>query len=150
MDLPTEAQWEYAARARGKFLIFATDNGLFEDGRNVPTTEEVEKLSGHWTSPISVGLYPPNPLGLYDMGKNGYEWVKDWYADDYYSHSPGQDPQGPEHGAKKVVRSHGNGTDYPAMTMARNARSPKLGEDDKEVTMIAEGFRCAALATSSK
>lgn len=48
-----------------------------------------------------VGSFPANPLGLYDMMGNGADWVKDWYAADYYLHSPEKDPQGPESGEKK-------------------------------------------------
>lgn len=153
MDLPTEAQWEYAARARGQFLIFATDNGLFEKGRNVASSEDVEKMSGDSFAPIPVGLYPPNALGLYDLGKNGLEWVKDWYAEDYYSRSPVQDPQGPDNGTEKVLRSHQNSKTYPAMTMERNSRKPDGSDDlnDKlrknlnlPVTTAGYSFRCSA------
>lgn len=153
MDLPTEAQWEYAARARGQFFIYATDNGRYDKGRNNPTEDDVEKMSGDIDAPISVGLYPPNPLGLFDMGKNGREWVKDWYSADYYAHSPVQDPQGPEIGTKKVVRSNGNFERYPAMTMERQSRMPN-GYVEAEVEMakqlnlppttVGNAFRCAS------
>ncbi|TDB44055.1 formylglycine-generating enzyme family protein [Photorhabdus khanii] len=92
VDLPTEAQWEYAARSRGQLLIFASSNNEYRYKEN-------------FASRISpVGAYPPNPLGLYDMMGNGTDWVNDWYSADYYQHSPEHNPQGPEKGEKKVIR----------------------------------------------
>lgn len=44
------------------------------------------------------GTYPANPFGLYDIYGNAWEWVRDWYAPDYYERAPVQDPQGPEQG----------------------------------------------------
>ncbi|MBS9430877.1 formylglycine-generating enzyme family protein [Photorhabdus akhurstii] len=92
VDLPTEAQWEYAARSRGQLFIFANNNNVYEPGKNF--TDDFRP----------VGSYPPNPLGLYDMMGNGTDWVNDWYAADYYQHSPEHNPQGPEKGEEKVIR----------------------------------------------
>ncbi len=126
-DLPTEAQWEYAARSRGRYVGFATDNGLYEKGRNFPPFERY----GH-----PVGTYPPNPLGLYDMSANADEWVLDWYDPDYYKKSPKHNPKGPDTGTKKVVRggsyweSPGGSTVYSRKAMAPN----------KQIST--QGFRC--------
>ena len=119
-SLPTEAQWEYAARNRGQFVLYPTDNGQFEPGRNLPSYEqrqERRRLGGIDSFP--VGSFPATPLGLYDMGFNKSEWVNDWFDPDYYSHSPEADPQGPAEamftdgyggtGFSKVVR----GYEYP-------------------------------------
>ncbi|MDG5478722.1 SUMF1/EgtB/PvdO family nonheme iron enzyme, partial [Citrobacter freundii] len=95
VDLPTEAQWEYAARSRGQYLPYATSNGKIERGVNVPTFDERAKMNDVGISIYPVGKYPPNPLGLYDMGLSGDEWANDWYAADYYTHSPVDNPQGP-------------------------------------------------------
>lgn len=108
MSLPTEAQWEYAARNRGKYVLFPTDNGWINGGRNIATYDELNELSRKYdtTLPVSVvGLYPPNPLGLYDMTNQNLEWMIDWYAEDYYANSPEHNPQGPKTGTEKVVRS---------------------------------------------
>jgi formylglycine-generating enzyme required for sulfatase activity len=112
--LPTEAQWEYAARSGGRFLIVATDDGAYRitntpntesdgpRGINISTSldrEDFAKKMGWKTgyfTPLPVDKFPPNPLGLYGMSDNGFEWVKDWYDPDYYSYSPIDDPQGPD------------------------------------------------------
>ena len=105
-DLPTEAQWEYAARSRGQIVPFATDNGTLTPGRNIPTREQLHEMHPDrmMAMTIRIGHFPPNPLGLYDLSYGGLEWLKDWYAADYYQHSPLKDPQGPESGAEKSAR----------------------------------------------
>ncbi|MFJ4431345.1 formylglycine-generating enzyme family protein [Pseudomonas sp. NPDC089395] len=114
--LPTEAQWEYAARSRGRFLMVATDDGTYKvtndratkdwrsgpRGINISTLRDREEFGDEmkWTtgiySPLPVDRFPPNPLGLYSMSDNGFEWVSDWYDPDYYQYSPIQNPQGPD------------------------------------------------------
>ena len=147
MDLPTEAEWEYAARARGTFMIFTTDNGKAEPGRNYPSYEDTEKISGHGNGEIPVGLFPPNPLGLHDLGNNGFEWTNDWYASDYYTRSPLKDPKGPENGQKKVIRGLHNGSDV-AMTFQRRARETSLANSPTNVTNRSYAFRCVARSVS--
>ena len=108
MSLPTEAQWEYASRDRGKYVLFPTDNGRIDGGRNIWTFDEKSNLShknGTNLAIPTVGLYPPNPLGLYDMTNQNHEWMTDWYSEEYYADSPKHNPQGPETGTEKVVRS---------------------------------------------
>ena len=108
MSLPTEAQWEYAARNRGKYVLFPTDNGWIDGGRNIWTFDEKSALSGKYDTNLAipiVGLYPPSPLGLYDMTNQNNEWMTDWYSKDYYANSPEHNPQGPDTGTEKVVRS---------------------------------------------
>jgi len=105
-SLPTEAQWEYAARSRGEFVIASTNDGTIRadegDKSNVASENDTEAYSKKMGtslgiySPLPGNFYPPNPLGIYDMSGNGYEWVKDWYDPDYYQKSPLKDPQGPE------------------------------------------------------
>lgn len=94
-DLPTEAQWEYAARSGGRKVIFATDNGKIDEGRNYPK---------RWGSGIEftpeIGFYPPNPAGLYGMlDYSAEEWVNDWYQPNYYKDSATVNPVGPDTGA---------------------------------------------------
>jgi formylglycine-generating enzyme required for sulfatase activity len=86
--LPTEAEWEYAARGGQK------SQGYTYAGSNNP--DEVawygENSAGQ---PQPVGQKQPNELGLYDMSGNLFEWCWDWYGQDYYASSPASDPQGP-------------------------------------------------------
>jgi sulfatase modifying factor 1 len=101
IDLPTEAQWEYAARSGGKRNLFPTDNGKEEQGRNFPSYDQKKEDGGR----IQAGKFPPNPAGFHDFGVNG-EWVNDWYAADYYANSPRANPKGPASGEKRVVRGN--------------------------------------------
>ncbi len=115
MDLPTEAQWEYAARNRGQFWVVATDNGQMELGRNAWEFDErsaYAKKHGltRLEPSLPLGHFPANPLGLYDMMTEGQEWVLDWYAADYYAKSPEKNPPGPATGTHKVLRSSRGGS----------------------------------------
>ena len=109
MDLPTEAQWEYAARNKGQKIHFPTNTGKIEDGVNVWNYDQKQKFSskhkyyGFFLS--NIGQYPPSALGFYDLITDNYEWMLDWYAADYYQHSPEKNPQGPRTGTDKVRRS---------------------------------------------
>lgn len=97
--LPTEAEWEYAARGGLEGKSFPTGDTLDPDDGNYFKSE----LGG----PVPVGSYPPNGYGLYDMQGNVVEWVMDWYAPDYYAHSPQVNPQGPESGRFRLIRGGG-------------------------------------------
>ncbi|WP_349999116.1 formylglycine-generating enzyme family protein [Stenotrophomonas lacuserhaii] len=96
--LPTEAEWEYAARA-GTTTIYS----FGDDARQlVPHAWFGEDFQRGGTHP--VGQKAPNPWGLYDIHGNAWEWVQDWYDPNYYARSPEVDPQGPDSGTKRVVR----------------------------------------------
>ncbi|MEB1070221.1 formylglycine-generating enzyme family protein [Citrobacter freundii] len=142
-SLPTEAQWEYAARSRGKYVVAPTDDGTIRienrKGINIATeldTEEYAKKTGStlkWLSPLPRDFRPPNPLGIYDMAGNGWEWMKDWYDPEYYSHSPVKDPQGPEQPVFKdpdgyytrVLRSQDFSGPGRGLTMVRYKADPE-------------------------
>ncbi|HCU1088911.1 TPA: SUMF1/EgtB/PvdO family nonheme iron enzyme [Klebsiella pneumoniae] len=148
IDLPTEAQWEYAARSRGQYLPFSTNNGNFELGSNIPEQKKLDEYTDGYGFPIyPIGKYPPNPLGLYDMGLSGAEWSNDWYSTDYYSHSPVYDPQGPVKGNEKVLREYVGGDRQYALTIFRQSSQPVpkfAGRDDYQKFGVSPlfVFRC--------
>jgi formylglycine-generating enzyme required for sulfatase activity len=89
--LPTEAEWEYAARGGHKSQGYE-----YAGSNNVDDVGWYEGNSGGQTHP--VGQKQPNELGLYDMSGNMFEWCWDWYGKDYYTSSPSTDPTGPSSG----------------------------------------------------
>jgi formylglycine-generating enzyme required for sulfatase activity len=113
--LPTEAEWEYACRAgsRTRYHNGSKPDGLLKiantfDGdaaENWPDWKRHATLGsdGHaFTAP--VGSFSANAFGLYDMSGNAWEWVGDWYDENYYRKSPKADPPGPAEGNNKVRR----------------------------------------------
>ena len=99
--LPTEAEWEYAARSGGGREQWAG------------TGNESELGTYAWygnnsnSSTHAVAGKSPNKFGLYDMMGNVWEWCSDWYVRDYYENSPAKDPQGPSDGVHRVIRGGG-------------------------------------------
>jgi sulfatase modifying factor 1 len=122
-SLPSEAQWEYAARSGGKRTLFATDNGKIDRGRNFPNKWQ----HGEIEPPLpDVGSFPPNSAGLYGMSENTGEWVNDWFDENYYKTSPQKNPYGPEKGLKKAKRGSVGGTaEIAAMVFMRTKAIPQ-------------------------
>jgi len=135
--LPTEAEWEYACRAGTTTRYWAGDDleslvkiaNLYDatTAKVLPdwSTFALKSSDGFvFTAP--VGSFRPNPFGLYDMHGNAWQWVSDFYGEDYYAHSPTNDPQGPPP-AERHVRRGGGWLSWPLYVRAsfRNYNTPQ-------------------------
>jgi len=121
--LPTEAEWEYAARGgiRSGGYTYSGSNSIDE----VAWYYENSDMKTH-----TVGKKQPNELGIYDMSGNVWEWCSDWYGENYYSNSPGNNPKGPVSGEDRVLRGgswHHNGSGCCVAFRLRHFPAPRSG-----------------------
>jgi formylglycine-generating enzyme required for sulfatase activity len=128
--LPTEAEWEKAARG--------IQGQKYPWGNTEPTTV-LANYNGNMNDTDKVGQYPEgaSPYGVLDMSGNVWEWVADWYGQEYYSSSPDDNPQGPTKGDYRVLR--GGSWFFDAFSM-RSAIRIGWKPNDPRVNI---GFRCA-------
>ncbi|MDO4571537.1 MAG: formylglycine-generating enzyme family protein, partial [Planctomycetia bacterium] len=142
IQLPTEAQWEYACRA-GTTTAYSFGNSCNGKEANCDGNYPygTKKKGPYLQRTTEVGSYPANAWGLYDMHGNVWEWCSDWYGG--YVESPTSDPKGPDSGSRRVRRG-GSGADYAecCRSARRSCSAPTRSGD-------AVGFRLLFVPPSS-
>ena len=120
ISLPTEAQWEYAARG-GQQLEFPTSDGSLDSSKANYNGDSpgVYNPDGH---SVSVGSYTPNPYGLYDMGGNVWEWCQDYYSASFYTDGK-SDPINTTSGTESKRVRRGGSWNYHKATLLTYARA---------------------------
>lgn len=129
--LPTEAEWEYAAREGGKNVRFGNGKDVADPAEiNFDGTEDFKTdysvLGQYRDQTVPTGsLNSPNALGLHDMSGNVLEWCWDFYSRNYYKESPPKDPRGPASGDDRVARGGSwNGNPRLCLAASRNSWGP--------------------------
>ncbi len=143
--LPTEAEYEYAARGGLSDCLYPWGRELAPDGSHMANGwqgwyPQEDRGQDGFKRLSPVGVYPPNRWGLYDIAGNVWCWCEDWYAADYYGQSLSRDPAGPTTGLERVRRGGSwlsSANHHGALLVAHRDHAPP------EVTTNHTGFRCA-------
>lgn len=138
--LPTEAEWEFAAREGGKKVRFGNGRGMGDPAEiNFNGSAEFKKQYSRTgedrQKTLPVGSFTPNSLGLHDMSGNVWEWCSDWFEKDYYRTGPAMNPQGGAPARYRVVRG-GSWSGKPVSCTNRGMLTPESADLGNQV-----GFR---------
>ncbi|MGW2702815.1 formylglycine-generating enzyme family protein [Streptomyces sp. NPDC001340] len=144
--LPTEGEWEYAARGGLEQAVFPWGDELEPGGERRMNVWQGRFPDHHtrpdgWYGTAPVTAYPPGGHGLYNACGNVWEWCADWYAPNYYARSPRENPAGPAFGSSRVIRG---GSYLCHASYCRRYRVAARSSSTPDSSTGHQGFRCAA------